>query len=432
MVVFSGIFMERNKIRVGMVGLGMIFQETYFPVFKQNKGVLKLSDKGIPYEIQLVGVSSRTDRSHQFIRDNFDIPCFFGEDAVNNLISLGIDALCVATPDDFHLVPALDGLKNSCHVLIEKPSVLSLQDLDTLVTRSNEKKCLARAVYHKLLDPDHKKLRTLIFDKALSHVNSGYCTLLEPKSISQSTFAAWVSGRNPSTYVAVHYFKLIDFIFGASTVLPAWKLKRISCNGQRGIVGDKVGPTWDSVQNHIVFEHDDGREAAFDIHTSWVNPDNFPGYVDQEVQFRFDNGIWNASQRKRGVECVIDGRTPLEIKTNINNHYNATTLEPWGTRRAKGYGMEVIERFFDEVAFVQWGGIPQDRDLRLNEVRGLAYADLSADRNVVAMVQATEAVLYNAAQGKPGGTVEVNGPLGGLVLSFPGSSTKEILYSGRV
>ena len=37
----------------------------------------------------------------------------------------------------------------------------------------------------------------------------------------------------------------------------------------------------------------DGREATFDIHTSWVTPDNFPGYVDQEVQFRFDNGVWN-------------------------------------------------------------------------------------------------------------------------------------------
>ena len=26
---------------------------------------------------------------------------------------------------------------------------------------------------------------------------------------------------------------------------------------------------------------------------SWVMPENFPGYVEQEVQFRFDNGVWN-------------------------------------------------------------------------------------------------------------------------------------------
>ena len=58
----------------------------------------------------------------------------------------------------------------------------------------------------------------------------------------------------------------------------------------------------------------DGREAAFDIHTSWVTPDNFPGYVEQEVQFRFDNAVWNAHQRKRGVELTIENRTPREIQ----------------------------------------------------------------------------------------------------------------------
>lgn len=421
-----------NKIRVGMVGLGMIFQETYLPVFLQNKGVSRLSGDGIAYEIQLVGVASRTNRAHQNIQKQFDIPCFFGEDGVSQLLDLGLDALCVATPDDVHLAPAMQGLDRATHVLVEKPSVLGLQDLDKLVNHSRDKKCLGRAVYHKLLDPDHKRLRTLVSDGVLKHVNSGYCTLLEPKSISQGTFAAWVSGRNPSTYVAVHYFKLIDFTFGATSLSPVWKLKRIGCTGQRGIVGDRLGSTWDSVQNHIVYEHPDGREASFDIHTSWVNPDNFPGYVDQEVQFRFDNGVWNASQRKRGVELVVEGRTPHDLKTNINNHYNATNLEPWGVKRSRGYGLEVIERFFDEAAFVEWGGKAEERPSRLEAVQRMEYADLSSDRNVVAMVQATEAILAHAARGKSGATVEVNGPLGGLVLGFPGESSREILYAGEV
>ena len=60
----------------------------------------------------------------------------------------------------------------------------------------------------------------------------------------------------------------------------------------------------------MVYAYPDGREAAFDIHTSWVTPDNFPGYVEQEVQFRFDNGVWNAHQRKRGVEVTVEGQPP--------------------------------------------------------------------------------------------------------------------------
>src|SRR5207248_11325844 len=97
------------------------------------------------------------------------------------------------------------------------------------------------------------------------------------------------------------------------------------------------------------------REAAFDIHTSWVTPDNFPGYVEQEVQFRFDNGVWNSHSRKRGVECTVEGKTPLSIKTTMNNHYNGTFLEPWGQRSQRGYGIEVIERFVRELAYLEFG-----------------------------------------------------------------------------
>src|SRR5205085_254396 len=124
-------------------------------------------------------------------------------------------------------------------------------------------------------------------------------------------------------------------------------------------------------------EYADGREAAFDIHTSWVTPDNFPGYVEQEVQFRFDNAVWNASQRKRGVEMTVDG--PGEFKTTPNHHYNAAFLEPWGERSQRGYGIECPARFFEEVAYVEWG--PGQREQRLEEMRALAYNDLSADRN---------------------------------------------------
>ncbi len=53
---------------------------------------------------------------------------------------------------------------------------------------------LAKVVYHKLFDPDHKRLRTLVVDGQLRHVNNGYCTLLEPKQISGQQFAEWITG----------------------------------------------------------------------------------------------------------------------------------------------------------------------------------------------------------------------------------------------
>ncbi len=412
-----------------MVGMGMIFEETYSPFFDSSKKGVFDPAAGV-FQVALTGAATRTGtrtqawcQSHGIAPDSFGN--FTGEEAVKDLIASGVDFVCVASPDDQHFEAARQALQAGKHVIIEKPSVLSLAELDQLTDLAREKQVLAKVVYHKLLDPDHKRLRTLVHDGLLSHVNNGYCTLLEPKSISGSQFASWITGRNPGTYVAVHYLKLIDFTFGG-------KLKSVSCTGQRGLVGPLDGPTWDSTQLRLVYEYASGREAAFDIHTSWVTPDNFPGYVEQEVQFRFDNGVWNGHSRKRGVECTIEGRTPEQMKITINNHYNARFIEPWGERSQRGYGIEVIERFTREVAYVEFGGSEAGRPDRLREMAARDYNDLSADRQVVAAVQAMEAILARHAAGQPNALVEVNGSAGGLILYTPGVAEPDILYSGMV
>jgi predicted dehydrogenase len=413
-----------------MVGLGMIFDETYRPFF-ENVHRDRLYDRRFGVlDVALASVASRTGRRAETYRGvaPAGMQGFRSHrqpHAVDQLLQDDVDFVCIATPDQRHFQAAQAALRARKHVLIEKPSVLSLNELDELQRLAEQQQVLAKVVYHKLLDPDHKKLRTLVVDGQLRHVNSGYCSLLEPKQISGEQFAEWIEGRNPGTYVAVHYMKLIDFTFGGS-------LHSVSATGQRGIVGPSDGSTWDSTQVRMVYRDATGRESAFDIHTSWVTPDNFPGYVEQEVQFRFDNGVWNGHSRRRGVECTIEGKTPTELKITLNNHYNGAFIEPDGRRTQRGYGLEVLERFVREVAYVEFGGAPERRADRLRQMRQLEYNDLSADRQVVAAVQGLEAILALHATGQPGCRVVVNGDRGGLVLDVPGASQPEILYSGEV
>ena len=417
---------SRPSLRAGMVGMGMIFDETYRPFFERVHREQLFDHRFGIVDVPLVGVASRTggradayrkiagSKIHPFVS-------FAGDNSVDQLIDSGVDFACVATPDNRHFEGAKKLLEAGIHVLIEKPSVLRLQELDELVSLATSKGLLAKVVYHKLLDPDHKKLRTLVADGVLKHVNNGYCSLLEPKQISGSQFAEWIAGRNPGTYVAVHYMKLIDFTFGG-------RLKTVTATGQRGIVGPKDGPTWDSTQLRMVYEYDDGRESAFDIHTSWVTPDNFPGYVEQEVQFRFDNGVWNGHSRKRGVECTVEGETPIARKITMNNHYNGTFLEPWGERSQRGYGIEVLERFARELAYVRFGGSASEQSKRTAEIQALEYNELAADRQIVMAVQALEAILEFHAQGEPDCVVRVGDPNGELVLYRPGNPKPVVLY----
>lgn len=421
---------QGRQLRAGMVGMGMIFEETYRPFFEQAHAAGLYDPVFGVCQVPLVAVASRTGKRAESYRKSAgeriaQFESVTEPDSIGKLLKHGVDFVCVATPDDRHFAAAKAVLEAGKHLLVEKPSVLTLAELDELEALARQHNVLAKVVYHKLLDPDHKKLRTLVADGVLQHVNNGYCTLLEPKSISGGQFAEWIRGRNPGTYVAVHYIKLIDFTFGG-------RLKSVSCTGQRGIVGPADGPTWDSTQLRMIYQYDDGREAAFDIHTSWVTPDNFPGYVEQEVQFRFDNGVWNGHSRKRGVECTVEGKTPTSLKTTMNNHYNGSFLEPWDQRSQRGYGIEVLERFAREVATVEFGGPAEQRQQRLEAVRQFHYNDISADRQTVAAVQAMEAILARHAAGQPNCVVEVDHQTGGLVLLEPGKGEPTVLYDGKV
>src|SRR5579884_2251361 len=212
--------MNANRIRAGMVGLGMIFDDTYRPLFEQlHAEGLYRRDFGV-VEVELAAVASRTGaRAERYRRAAAgrvaDFASCAGPDSVRDLLGRGVDVVCVATPDDRHYEAARLALEAGKHVLIEKPSVLRGQELDEREALARRHGVLAKVVYHKLADPDHKKLRTYVADGVLRHVNNGYCSLLEPKQVSGSQFAEWIMGRNPGTYVAVHYIKLIDFTFQA-------------------------------------------------------------------------------------------------------------------------------------------------------------------------------------------------------------------------
>ncbi|HID89567.1 MAG TPA: hypothetical protein EYP52_07655, partial [Anaerolineae bacterium] len=81
---------------------------------------------------------------------------FSGSAAVDQMLRAELTFACVATPDNRHFEAAKAILEAGVHVLIEKPSVLSLDELDELMRLAERNNVLAKVVYHKLCDPDHR------------------------------------------------------------------------------------------------------------------------------------------------------------------------------------------------------------------------------------------------------------------------------------
>src|ERR1700722_5689835 len=120
-----------------MVGMGMIFDETYRPFFEQVRATGLYERSFGTIEVPLAAVASRTgQRADAFLRAGgaatAGVKNFFGARAVESLLTAGVDFVCIATPDDRHFEAARLALEAGIPVLIEKPSVLSLSQLDEL------------------------------------------------------------------------------------------------------------------------------------------------------------------------------------------------------------------------------------------------------------------------------------------------------------
>src|SRR4051812_19540350 len=100
-----------HTIRSGMVGLGMIFDETYRHFFEQAHHTPITSTNHRPVKVSLPVVASRTGSRAEKYRQTAPagvnvFRSFAGSNATNELLASGVDAVCVATPDDRHFVPA--------------------------------------------------------------------------------------------------------------------------------------------------------------------------------------------------------------------------------------------------------------------------------------------------------------------------------------
>ena len=416
-----------------MVGLGMIFDETYRPLFEQlHADGLYRRDFGL-VDVELAAVASRTgSRAERYRAEPAALgpfASFAGPDAVAQLLAHGVDVVCVATPDDRHFEAARLALAAGKHVLIEKPSVLRLQELDELDALARSNGVLAKVVYHKLADPDHKKLRTHVVDGVLRHVNNGYCSLLEPKSISGSQFAEWITGRNPGTYVAVHYIKLIDFTFGAAVLAPGphrrHRPARPGRPGRRPDLG--LGATADGLR---LPRRPRGR----------LRHPHQLGHARQLPRLRRAGGAVPLRQRRlerppAQARRRGDRRGPHAGRAQDTRPTTITTA-PSSSRGANAASAATASRSFAASSrrspSSSSAGRPSGRGERLQRMRGLTYNDLSADRPVVATVQAMEAILRRHAEGQPGCQAVVNGPLGGLVLQTPGEVEPMVLYEAPV
>ena len=226
------------------------------------------------------------------------------------------DILFVATPDHLHVEPILAALERDVHVITEKPVCLKTDEIDRIIALAEEKNLIVAADMHKRYDPFVREMMTHAREK-YDRINRVRACLEEPIYVSTEIFK-WAERSNPFTYVGCHWLDVVAFYLNAFPAsLHAVGQKNLLANWSRyhAIVAHKEKRSPDEFSNHgdidtwdalsVGITYTDGLYGEF--HNNWINPRDFDGAVNQEIEVYGTLGRGMVDQQDRGFRETVTG-----------------------------------------------------------------------------------------------------------------------------
>ncbi|HEX3331702.1 MAG TPA: Gfo/Idh/MocA family oxidoreductase, partial [Gaiellales bacterium] len=134
--------MADTRLRVGVVGAGMIAQVEHIP------NLLYLSEK-----FELVGVADPSAHARSEITSRYGVPGFA---TAGDLLLQSLDALVVAVPDPLHAATVLAGLAAGLHVFCEKPLCYTDSDAAEIAAARDRTGTVVQVGYMKRFDPHYQ------------------------------------------------------------------------------------------------------------------------------------------------------------------------------------------------------------------------------------------------------------------------------------
>lgn len=111
---------------------------------------------------------------------NFQVPLY---ESVEEMLMphSNIQVVCIATPNGYHCQHAIQALSMGCHVVVEKPMALSVDDCDAIIQEAQKRNKRIFCVMQNRFSPPSQWIKSIIDDKILGEIfSSASGLLLEP------------------------------------------------------------------------------------------------------------------------------------------------------------------------------------------------------------------------------------------------------------
>lgn len=355
-----------RSLNVAIVGGGMFFDEIIGQSFKDfmrggisgaltSIGMSHLAPAVADVKIQVSAVGTRSEKSGTaghiagwFAEEFPDQPveACYGDAVWSDIIARHKpDVLFVATPDHVHAQPILDALEAGCDVITEKPLCLTTSEADQIIARAREKSRIVAVDMHKRYDPFVREMMSKATEQ-YGPLNRIRAVLEEPLEVSTDVFA-WAEQSNPFAYVGCHWLDVVHhyldvkpvsvFATGQKNLLLNWDEHHHEVARRRGVSASSFKRqhairTWDSVD--VAVTYDNGMRG--DYNNNWINPAEFEGAVNQEIELYGIYGRGIVDQQERGYrEAIIgDGSRTRNPSFGGRIHHQGGHLEIFGYGKA--------------------------------------------------------------------------------------------------
>lgn len=144
-----------KKLKVGIVGCGLIVKARHIPAYKRIKK-----------SVDLCAVCDINENLARETAKDYYVPKVYSN--VSEMLSkedLNIVDICV--PPKVHALVAVEAMKNRCHVIMEKPMALKTSDCDQMLNAAREHKVKLCVIHNNLFHPPFLKAKKLVADGAI-------------------------------------------------------------------------------------------------------------------------------------------------------------------------------------------------------------------------------------------------------------------------
>lgn len=134
--------MKDKKLRVGVIGCGMVAQIMHIPHLLS-----------LPQLYEIAAFCDLSRQTTQALAAQYDVKHTY-QDVAEMLKAMALDAVLILTPH--HYPVAMTALEAGVHVFVEKPMSVNIEEATALVETARVQSVKAQVGYHKPYDPGYR------------------------------------------------------------------------------------------------------------------------------------------------------------------------------------------------------------------------------------------------------------------------------------